>query len=135
LNAVEMARRQFREIARVAGLAFPGFPWQRKTGRQLQVSSGLIFDVLRNHDKNNLLLRQADREVLERQLDVSRLKTVMESLDERRIVFVNIPRFTPLGFPLWAAWMQQQVSSESWTDRVRRAAALLEEASQEKVPA
>src|SRR5690606_21959398 len=45
LNATEMARRQFREIARVAGLVFAGYPGAPKSARQLQASSGLFFDV------------------------------------------------------------------------------------------
>ncbi|MBA2668942.1 MAG: ligase-associated DNA damage response DEXH box helicase, partial [Gemmatimonadetes bacterium] len=69
LNATEMARRQFREIARVAGLVFPGFPHAGKTARQLQASSGLFFDVFSRYDPANLLLTQAHREVLERQLE------------------------------------------------------------------
>src|SRR6476646_8026194 len=55
LNATEMARRQFRELARVAGLVFPGFPRSGTTARQLQMSSGLFFDVLRRYDPSNLL--------------------------------------------------------------------------------
>ena len=73
LNATEMAKRQFREIARVAGLVFPGFPRSGKTARQLQASSGLFFDVLQRYDPENLLLAQAPREVLERQLESTRL--------------------------------------------------------------
>src|SRR6185436_14718353 len=49
LNATEMAKRQFRELARVAGLVFPGFPRAGKTARQLQMSSSLFFDVLRQY--------------------------------------------------------------------------------------
>src|SRR5690606_15926792 len=45
LNAAELARRHFREIARVAGLVFGGYPGAPKTGRQIQASSSLIFDV------------------------------------------------------------------------------------------
>jgi ATP-dependent Lhr-like helicase len=56
LNFSEVARRQFREIARIAGLVFQGYPGARKLERQLQASSGLIFDVLRQYDPDNLLL-------------------------------------------------------------------------------
>src|SRR5690606_1404761 len=69
LNATEMAKRQFREIARVAGLVFPGYPRSGKSARQLQASSGLFFDVFRRYDPDNLLYSQAHREVLERQLE------------------------------------------------------------------
>src|SRR5262249_22633291 len=51
LNASELTRRQFREIARVAGLVFQGYPGQgKKTARQLQVSSGLLYDVFTTYD-------------------------------------------------------------------------------------
>jgi ATP-dependent Lhr-like helicase len=46
LNAAQLARRRFREVARVAGLTFQGYPGQGKSARQLQVSSELLFDVL-----------------------------------------------------------------------------------------
>src|SRR6185503_17660213 len=80
LNATEMAKRQFRELARVAGLVFPGLPRSGKTARQLQASSSLFFDVLRRYDPDNLLLSQATREVLERQLESTRLGRTLERL-------------------------------------------------------
>jgi ATP-dependent helicase Lhr and Lhr-like helicase len=120
LNAAEMARRQFREIARVAGLVFPGYPHAGKTARQLQVSSGLFYDVLRRYDPENLLLRQADREVLERQLERSRLGRTLERIGRARLVVVETPRPTPLAFPLLVDRARQKVSSESLADRVRR---------------
>ena len=83
LNATEMAKRQFREIARVAGLVFPGFPRAGKTARQLQATSGLFFDVFRRYDPGNLLLTQAHREVLERQLERSRLGRTLQRIAGR----------------------------------------------------
>src|SRR5688500_8676412 len=86
LNATEMARRQFREIARVAGLVFPGYPRSGKTARQLQASSGLFFDVFRRYDADNRLLAQAHREVLERQLERTRLGHTLRRLSGARLV-------------------------------------------------
>ena len=60
LNAGELARRRFREIARIAGLVFSGYPGAQKSARQLQASSGLFFDVFRQYDPANLLLTQAE---------------------------------------------------------------------------
>ena len=73
LNAAELSKRQFREIARVAGLVFQGYPGQPKTNRQVQATSGLIYEVFARWDPANPLLGQAEREVLERQLEFSRL--------------------------------------------------------------
>ncbi|MCQ4005167.1 hypothetical protein, partial [Klebsiella pneumoniae] len=53
LNAGELARRRFREIARIAGLVFSGYPGAQKSARQLQASSGLFFDVFRQYDPAN----------------------------------------------------------------------------------
>src|SRR6185436_8944453 len=96
LNAAELARRQFREIARVAGLVFPGLPRSGKTARQLQASSGLFFDVFQRYDPENLLLGQAHREVLERQLESSRLGRALERLAKSTVVITTPARTTPL---------------------------------------
>jgi ATP-dependent helicase Lhr and Lhr-like helicase len=126
LNAAEMARRQFREIARVAGLVFPGYPRAGKSARQLQASSGLFFDVLRRYDPGNLLLEQADREVLERQLERSRLARTLERIGSARLVLRELKRPSPLAFPLIVDRTRQKVSSERLADRVRRMQLALE---------
>ena len=129
LNATEMARRQFREIARVAGLIFPGLPRSGKTARQLQASSSLFFDVFRKHDPGNLLVAQAYREVMERQLESARLARTLERLSRARVVVTEPPRTTPFGFPLLVDRTRDRVSSESLADRVRRMQLALERAA------
>ena len=129
LNATEMARRQFREIARVTGLVFPGFPRSGKTARQLQASSGLFFDVFTRYDPGNLLLDQAYREVLERQLERSRLGMALQRLAESRVIVTDPVRFTPLAFPLLVDRTRNRLSSESLADRIRRMQAALEKAA------
>jgi len=126
LNAVEMARRQFREVARVAGLVFEGYPGRRKPGREVQVSSGLLFDVFRKYEPDNLLIRQAEREVLESQLEQSRLKEALTRIRSSRIVVTRPPRPTPFAFPLVVDRLRDQVSSESFESRVRRMVVQLE---------
>jgi ATP-dependent Lhr-like helicase len=127
INASELARRQFRDIARIAGLVDPGTPRRGKTARQLQVSSGLMFDVLRRHDPDNLLLEQANREVLEAQLAYRDLRDTLQRLASLQIALTRPPRFTPLSFPLRADRLQTQtLSTESWRERVQREAQRLE---------
>ncbi|HEY2853912.1 MAG TPA: ligase-associated DNA damage response DEXH box helicase [Gemmatimonadaceae bacterium] len=130
LNATEMAKRQFREIARVAGLVFPGLPRSGKTARQLQASSSLFFDVFRQYDPGNLLLSQAHREVLERQLESSRLGRTLERLTRARVVITEPKRVTPLAFPLLVDRTRERVSSESLADRIRRMQLALEKAAE-----
>jgi ATP-dependent helicase Lhr and Lhr-like helicase len=122
LNAAEMAKRQFREIARVAGLTFNGYPGRNKTVRQLQASSGLLFDVFTRYDSGNLLLDQAHREVLERQLERSRLGRTLERLSRSKIVIRDVSRFSPMSFPLVIDRSRNRVSSEKLRDRIRRLA-------------
>jgi ATP-dependent Lhr-like helicase len=129
LNATEMAKRQFRELARVAGLVFPGFPRSGKTARQLQVSSGLFFDVLQRYDPENLLLSQAAREVLERQLESTRLGHTLRRLSGATIVVKQPRRVTPFAFPLLVDRTREKVSSESLADRIRRMQLALEKAA------
>ena len=129
LNAAEMAKRQFRELARIAGLVFPGLPRSGKTARQLQVSSGLFFDVLHRYDPANLLLSQAAREVLERQLESTRIGTTLERIARSNVIVTEPRRPTPLAFPLVVDRNRERVSSESLADRVRRMQMALERAA------
>lgn len=129
LNATEMAKRQFRELARVAGLVFPGFPRAGKSARQLQMSSGLFFDTLRRYDPTNRLLGQAAREVLERQLESTRLGSTLQRIASSKVVLTTPKRPTPLAFPLVVDLNREKVSSESLADRVRRMQLALEKAA------
>jgi ATP-dependent Lhr-like helicase len=126
LNATEMARRQFREIARVAGLVFQGFPHAGKSVKQLQASSGLFFDVFTRYDPGNLLVSQAHREVLERQLESSRLGRTLDRLSAGNVVITNPKRTPPLAFPLLVDRTRNAVTSESVTDRVQKMKLVLE---------
>jgi ATP-dependent Lhr-like helicase len=126
LNATELAKRQFREVARVAGLVNPGLPHAGRTAKQLQASSGLFYDVFREHDPGNLLLWQARREVLDRQFEMTRLKRALDRFAGSRLVVTDPERPTPFAFPLLVERTREAVSSEKLADRVRRLAAALE---------
>ena len=127
LNLAEMARRQFRDIARVSGLLSPALPGRApRSMRQLQVSSGLLFDVLSRFDADHLLLEQARREVFEAQLEVQALKAALADCAGRRLSMQQPASLTPLSFPLWAEAMRGSLSTEDWGTRMRRAAEALE---------
>lgn len=129
LNASELARRRFREIARVAGLVFSGYPGAQKSTRQLQASSGLFFDVFRQYDPENLLLGQAEEEVLKQELDVHRLQDTLSHLQALRLDVHRVKRATPLAFPLMVERFRESMSSEKLADRIRRMVADLDEAA------
>jgi len=120
INVGELARRQFRGIARIAGLTFDGYPGSRKSGKQLQISSGLIYDVFSRYDSHNLLLQQAQQEVLETQFEETRLRETLRRLREAELVFRETARPTPLSLPLIADRLTSMLSTEALENRLAR---------------
>jgi ATP-dependent Lhr-like helicase len=126
LNAGELALRRFREIARIAGLVFAGYPGAPKSTRQVQASSGLFFEVFKQYDSRNLLLAQAGEEVLREELDIRRLEQTLERINRMKLDLHQVKRPTPLGFPLLVERMRESMSSEKLADRIRRMVSDLE---------
>lgn len=120
LNAAELARRHFRDIARIAGLVFPGRPGQHKSMRQIHASASLIYTVLSDYDAQHRLLQQARLEALQKELDWQRLQACLNHIAGTELVIQHCQRLTPLAFPLWAERQRGQLSSEDWQQRVQR---------------
>jgi ATP-dependent Lhr-like helicase len=129
LNASQLAARRFREIARVSGLVFQGHPGQHKSARQLQASSGLFYEVFRKHDAGNLLLAQADEEVMLQELELGRIRAALERMSASRLVLTQPKKPTPFAFPLIVGRLREKVSTEKLSDRVARMLADLEKAA------
>jgi ATP-dependent helicase Lhr and Lhr-like helicase len=129
LNATQLSQQRFREVARIAGLVFQGYPGQPKSTRQLQASSSLFFEVFRKHDAANLLLTQAQREVLEQELELTRLRDTLTELHARRVAYRDVKRATPFAFPLMVERFREKVSTEKLSDRVARMVRELEKAA------
>ena len=127
LNAAELAQRRFRDIARIAGLVFSGYPGQPKNARQLQASSSLFFEVFKKHDSDNLLLTQAQQEVLEQELELTRLRATLIELQGRTIAFHHTQRATPFAFPLMVERFREMLSTEKLSDRVAKMIKQLEQ--------
>jgi ATP-dependent helicase Lhr and Lhr-like helicase len=120
LNSTELAQRRFREIARVAGLVFSGYPGQPKSTRQLQASSGLFFEVFRRYDKDNLLLDQAEREVLSQELEISRLRATLASVLRKSLEHVELRHPSPMSLPLMVERFREQLTTEQLSSRLDR---------------
>ena len=120
VNAGEMAKRKFRDIAVIGGLIFQGYPGEYKKARHLQSSASLLFQVFNEYDKNNLLLRQAYNEVLEQQMEEARLRDTLSRISQSKVIITFPERLTPFSFPLKVDSMRENVSSEKLEDRVRR---------------
>jgi ATP-dependent Lhr-like helicase len=129
LNAGELALRRFREIARISGLVFGGYPGAQKSTRQVQASSGLFFNVFKQYDAGNLLLTQAQEEVLRQELDVERLQHILRRIQQRRLDLHALKRPSPLAFPLLVERFRESLSSEKLADRIRRMVGDLEAAA------
>lgn len=128
VNLAELARRKFRDIARVAGLLMPSRPGAPRSLRQLQASSGLLFDVLSEHDPGHLLLEQARREVQQDMLEIDRLRHALESVRAGSIVITKPRSLTPFAFPLWAERLRAHLGHEDWSRKLARLARELESA-------
>ena len=120
LNLSELQRRRFRSIAQIAGLMNRGFPGSSKSTGQLQISASLLFDVFSRHEPDNRLLNQAHREVLDDQLELSRLEAALVRASAQEWVHVQTPRPGPLAFPLLVERLNNRMSNESVLERVER---------------
>ena len=129
LNASELAQRRFREIARVSGLIFQGYPGEKRSSKQLQASSSLFYEVFRKYDPANQLLLQAEQELLAQELELGRLRASLARIATQQLVIKALVRPTPFSFPLMIERFREKLSNESVADRIARMVAQLEKAA------
>ena len=122
INATEMARRKFRDIAAISGLIFKGYPGKPVKDRHLQSSSQLFFNVFHDYDAHNLLLRQAFEEVMDFQLEEARLRRALDRIATQKIILTTPDKPTPFGFPIMVDGMREKLTSEKLEDRIKRMA-------------
>jgi ATP-dependent helicase Lhr and Lhr-like helicase len=120
LNISELTQRRFRGIAQVAGLVFKGYPGSKKTANQVQISSSLIYEVFSKHEPENLLLQQAEQEVIELQMETPRLAAALKRMKAMELVWQDIKRPSPLGFPLLVERLSSRLTNEGLRDRIER---------------
>ena len=121
INETEMARRRFRDIAKIAGLVFSGYPGQPIKDKHLQASSQLFFNVFHDMDNQNLLYRQAYEEVRDFQLEEARMRAAMERIDQQEIVIIETEKPTPLSFPVLVDRLSNNyLSNEDVKDRIAK---------------
>lgn len=120
INETEMARMRFREISRIAGLVFQGYPGKPVKSKHLQASTLLLFKVFEEYDPENLLFQQAHREVVEYQINGDRLRNAMDRLNGKELLITRPDRFTPFAFPIMVDRWRARLSSEKLIDRVMK---------------
>ncbi|SEF33032.1 ATP-dependent helicase Lhr and Lhr-like helicase [Variovorax sp. NFACC28] len=129
LNASELAQRRFREIARVSGLIYQGYPGEKRSSKQLQASSSLFWEVFRKYDPGNRLLLQAEQELLSQELEIGRLRASLERIATQQLVLKPLARPTPFSFPLMVELFREKLSNENVADRIARMVEQLEKAA------
>lgn len=120
VNATEMAKRKFRDVAVIGGLIFQGYPGEHKKARHLQASAGLLFNVFNEYEPGNVLLRQSYQEVFDQQMQELRLRDMLDRIQRSKIVVTYPQRLTPFCFPIKVDSMRENLTSEKLEDRVRR---------------
>lgn len=120
INSTEMAKRKFRNVAVIGGLIFQGFPGEQKKARHLQNSASLLFNVLSEYEPDNLLLRQSYSEVLEQQMEESRLMDMLWRIQNSKIIITFPQQLTPFCFPIKVDSLREDLSSEKLEDRIRK---------------
>lgn len=126
INGVEMARRQFRDVARISGLIFQGFPGKRKKNKHLQSSSQLIFNVFKDYEPDNLLYQQTYDEVMTFQLEEARMRIALDKIRSQHIIFSKPKKATPFSFPIIVDRLREKLSSEKLSDRIAKMTLQLE---------
>ena len=120
LNESEMMQRRFRDIAQISGLVFTGYPGKNITTKQLVNSTKLMYEVFRDYDPDNLLLRQAYEEVHEFQLEEARMRAALERIANQETIFNHIDKPTPLAFPILVDRLRETMGNESLAERIKR---------------
>jgi len=121
LNANEMARRKFRDIAHIAGLIFTGFPGKNMSNKHLQSNSSLLFDVFNEYEKDNLLVRQAYNEALAFQLEEFRMREALQRIQSQKHIIKNTNGPSPFAFPVMVDRLsREKLSTETMEERVAK---------------
>ena len=120
INSSEMAKRRFRQIARITGLIFQGYPGKYKTTRNLQASAELLFDVFSQYEPDSLIIKQAYEEMLQFQLEESRLRRSLDRIRKQKLIITKPEMPTPFSFPIMVDRMREKITSEKFEDRVKK---------------
>ena len=107
-----MMKRTFRTCAIIAGLIERRFPGEEKSRRQLTISTDLVYDVLRKHQPDHMLLRAAREDAATGLLDIRRLGEMLSRV-RGRIVHKALDRVSPLAVPVMLEIGRETVYGEA----------------------
>jgi ATP-dependent Lhr-like helicase len=119
-----LMKRTFRYCAVIAGLIERRFPGQEKTGRQVTISTDLVYDVLRKHEPDHVLLRAARADAATGLLDVKRLGVMLRRI-RGRIIHKPLDRVSPLSVSVMLEIGRERVYGEGADEILAEAEAML----------
>ncbi|MGP9821138.1 ligase-associated DNA damage response DEXH box helicase [Salinarimonas sp. NSM] len=126
LEESALMKRTFRYCAVIAGLIERNFPGQKKTQRQVTVSTDLVYDVLRRHEPDHVLLRAARADAATGLLDLERLAALLTRM-KGRLVHQPLPRVSPLAVSVMLEIGRETVYGEGSDEILAEAEAMLME--------
>ena len=125
-----LMQRTFRTCAVIAGLIERRFPGKEKSRREVTISTDLVYDVLRRHQGDHILLRAARADAATGLLDIRRLGDMLSRI-KGRIIHKALDHVSPLAVPVMLEIGREQVSGEASEDVLAEAEAeLVKEAMQ-----
>jgi ATP-dependent Lhr-like helicase len=127
-----LMKRTFRYCAVIAGLTEKRFPGQEKNSRQMTMSSDLVYDVLRRHEPDHVLLRAAREDAATGLLDIRRLGHMLARI-EGRIIHRSLDRVSPLGISVMLEIGREAVYGEAADDVLAQAEAVMLDEAQGEV--
>lgn len=121
INAAELVKRKFRDVAVIAGLLYQNHFGELKRQRHLQNSTSLIYQVLLDNEPAHLLLQQAYNEVLTYEVEAERMHKALERIHGSQIIITRPRKLTPFCFAIAVdSLSRNQLSSEKLEDRIKR---------------
>jgi ATP-dependent Lhr-like helicase len=116
-----LLKRMFKNVALISGLIEKRHPGREKTGRQVTISSDLVYDVLRRHEPDHILMQATWADAAGGLLDIARVGEMLSRI-KGRIVHKRLDRISPLAVPIMADIGKEAVAGEANDDVLREAA-------------
>jgi len=126
LQESALMKRTFRQCAVISGLIERRFPGKQKSGRQVTISTDLVYDVLRRHEPDHILLRAARDDAHTGLLDLARLADMLARV-QGHIVHKDLERVSPLAVPILLEIGREPVYGQAQDEILAEAAAMLDE--------
>ena len=110
----------------ISGLIERRFPGKQKSGKQVTISTDLVYDVLRRHEPDHILLQAARDDAATGLLDLARLASMLARV-QGHLIHRDLARVSPLAVPILLEIGREPVYGEAQDEILADAAAMLVE--------